>query len=61
MRPAKELTTRFCFINFDGELALNQSRSLGLQNEIDETFLEKYCGPTMDGVQVSRVLAAIML
>ena len=52
LRPVEELTTRLCYVNFDGDDALNKSREMGLAEPIGEEFLKAYCNPAYDGIQV---------
>ncbi|XP_059143853.1 aspartate aminotransferase-like [Physella acuta] len=50
LRPADELTTRLCYVNFDGALALAESRKLGLDVELDASFVEDVCTPVYQGI-----------
>ena len=54
LRPEKELTFRLCYINFDGEQALEASQTLGLDQEITLCFLEKYCFELTDAIQAIK-------
>lgn len=42
-RPSRELTARLAYVDFDGARALTAAEQLGLDNEIDEAFLEAHC------------------
>jgi aspartate aminotransferase len=50
LRPADELSTRFCFINFDGKGGLKKSQEMGVDAEISDSFLHQNCAPLVDGV-----------
>jgi len=50
LRPERELSFRLCYINFDGRKALEESRRLGLNCEINEEFIRINCKNTVDGV-----------
>ncbi len=50
LRPETELTFRLCYINFDGKIALEASRELGMDTEISDDFLKLYCSNTLEGV-----------
>lgn len=52
MRAETELTTRLCYVNFDGSEALAASRKLGLQCLLDDSFVNTYATPVYDGIQV---------
>uniref|UniRef100_A0A0L8GXF4 Aminotransferase class I/classII large domain-containing protein n=1 Tax=Octopus bimaculoides TaxID=37653 RepID=A0A0L8GXF4_OCTBM len=58
LRPESELTTRLCYVNFDGKKALQKSREIGLDKPLPEDFIKKHCSPLYDGIQaiVSWVL-----
>ncbi|GFR94235.1 aspartate aminotransferase-like [Elysia marginata] len=49
-RPDEELTTRLCFVNFDGAAALTESRSQGPDRELDDAFVKDFCRPVYDGI-----------
>ena len=53
LRPVTELTTRLCFVSFDGKLALQKSRELGLEDALPVDFVRKYCSGVYDGIGVS--------
>lgn len=40
LRPVEELTTRLCYVPFDGKGALQASRKLGLDKPLSETFVQ---------------------
>ncbi|XP_046355560.2 aspartate aminotransferase-like isoform X2 [Haliotis rufescens] len=51
LRPLKELTTRLCYVNFDGTDALANSRKLGLDAPLpEETFVKDFCTSVYDGI-----------
>jgi len=50
LHPAKALTVRLCYVNFDGKTALEASEAIGLENELGDDFLEKYCAPTLEAI-----------
>lgn len=52
MRPIDELTTRLCFVNFDGSLSLSESRQRGLTCKLDVNFVKEFCAPVYGGVMV---------
>uniref|UniRef100_A0A914VJ84 Aminotransferase class I/classII domain-containing protein n=1 Tax=Plectus sambesii TaxID=2011161 RepID=A0A914VJ84_9BILA len=51
LRPAGELSTRFCFINFDGADGLKKSQEMGANPDIDDAFIRRHCAPLIEGVQ----------
>ena len=53
LRPVEELTTRLCFVCFDGSEALKVSRQLGSSGELPDDFIEKYCANVYHGIKVS--------
>ena len=52
LRPVTELTTRLCYVNFDGSEALQHSRELGLQQSLSTDFVKQYCTPVYEGIEV---------
>ena len=56
LRPVEELTTRLCFVCFDGSEALKVSRQLGSSSELPDDFVEKYCANVYHGIKVSHKL-----
>ena len=50
LRPENEFTFRLCYINFDGEKALEASRKIGLDVKLTEEFLRENCSNTLRGV-----------
>lgn len=52
LRPDDELTVRLCFVNFDGVKALGESKRLGLDVPLPESFVHTHCTPVHDGIQV---------
>lgn len=54
LRPENELTFRLCFINFDGRVALEASRNLGLATTLTESFVEVNCSNTLQGVGILK-------
>jgi hypothetical protein len=56
LRPIDEFTVRLCFVNFDGDIALRESRKIGLQQELDDVqFVRQFCTPVYDGIAVSHI------
>lgn len=56
-RPPSELTARLAFVDFDGTAALN---NFPINGEIDEIFLKKYCGNTLQAInQLTRWFAEL--
>ena len=43
------LTTRLCFVDFDGVAAMNASEEIGLENQLPEHFLATYCPNVIEG------------
>ncbi|KAK6985606.1 aspartate aminotransferase [Biomphalaria glabrata] len=54
MRPIDELTTRLCFVNFDGSLSLSESRQRGLTCKLDVNFVKEFCAPVYGGVMALK-------
>ncbi len=48
----EDLTARIAYVNFDGEKALHAAEKLLPGNEINEKFLEKYCGGTLTAINL---------
>ncbi len=53
-RPAGELSLRMAYVAFDGAAALAACESLPADAPLEPAFLERTCGPTLDGVQRIR-------
>ncbi|XP_042212670.1 aspartate aminotransferase-like isoform X2 [Homarus americanus] len=52
LRPAEELTTRFCFVCFDGCSALRALDDLpSPSHHLSDDFLHKHCLPIVQGIQ----------
>lgn len=51
LRPVTELTTRLCYVPFDGKAALQASRELGLDKPLPESFVKEWCTSVYDGIQ----------
>ena len=51
-RPPEELTARIAYVDFDGSRALAASQAIPLDRELDERFLQSYCKPTLEGVDL---------
>jgi aspartate aminotransferase len=49
-RPENELTARIAYVDFDGVRALSASEQVKSEKEIDEDFLEIYCGNTIEAI-----------
>ena len=56
LRPVKELTTRLCYVPFDGKSALQASRKIGLDTSLPKSFVQDHCTPVYDGIQVLTTL-----
>ena len=54
LRPLHEFTVRFCFVNFNGDEALEASKKIGIDNELPKDFVEKHATPVHMGVQVRK-------
>ncbi|XP_033732889.1 LOW QUALITY PROTEIN: aspartate aminotransferase-like [Pecten maximus] len=54
LRPVGELTTRLCFVPFDGRSALEASLAIGLDVALPENFVKEYCTPVYDGIQILK-------
>ena len=52
LRPVTELTTRLCYVHFDGKSALQASRKIGLEEPLPKSFVQEYCTPVYVGIQV---------
>ncbi|KAK7092602.1 hypothetical protein V1264_008323 [Littorina saxatilis] len=53
LRPVEELTTRLCYVHFDGSDALKKSRDVSLDAPLPQTFVQDFCTPVYDGILVS--------
>ena len=51
-RPENELTARIAYVDFDGVKALAASEQIKSEKEIDEDFLETYCGNTIEAINI---------
>ena len=49
-RPARELTARLSYIDFDGARALAASENIPLDQELTEDFAGQWCGHVLEGV-----------
>ncbi|KAI0221910.1 hypothetical protein LSAT2_026841 [Lamellibrachia satsuma] len=54
LRPLTELTTRLCYVNFDGAVALGESERLGLETPLPADFVQKHCTRLYDGIQALK-------
>ena len=54
LRPETELTTRLCYVDFDGDIALKESIRLGLSQPLPEDFVKEYCTQMYDGIKVLK-------
>ncbi len=52
LRSEEELSTRLCYVCFDGMDALHESYKLGLDTPISEDFLKQYCTNVYEGIKV---------
>lgn len=50
-RPKQELNIRMAYVSFDGEKALNASKSIPESEILEEAFLEKYCTQVTTGIR----------
>lgn len=50
-RTPGELTARLAYVDFDGDHALNALARNGVDTEVDERFLRRYCGQTLEAVE----------
>ena len=53
-RPEGELSLRMAYVAFDGAAALAACEGLPSHTPLDEPFLERTCGPTLEGVRRIR-------
>lgn len=51
LRPEEELTTRLCYIDFNGGEAMKASEKVGLENVLPEDFVEKEVTTMYDAIQ----------
>ena len=51
-RPENELTARIAYVDFDGTRVINAVEKLKNGKEIDEEFLNSYCGNTIKAVDI---------
>ncbi len=58
LRPEEELTTRLCFVCFDGTDGLQESRRLGLDHDLPEDFVRNYAANVFNGIRVSELWRA---
>ncbi|XP_071534804.1 aspartate aminotransferase-like [Panulirus ornatus] len=54
LRPLEELTTRFCFVCFDGAEALRALKDHPSQENLSDDFLRQHCLPIVKGIQSLR-------
>ena len=52
LSPEDSLTTRLCYINFDGGKALEASLDIGLTKNLTGEFVNKYCHSTVSAIEV---------
>lgn len=50
LRPADELTTRFCFVCFDGSQGLKVLETTPTITSLSDDFIHQYCRPIVEGV-----------
>lgn len=55
LRPVTELTTRLCYVPFNGKSALQASRDIGLDKQLPSGFVKEWCTPIFDGIQVKQL------
>ncbi|MFK7908027.1 MAG: pyridoxal phosphate-dependent aminotransferase [Chitinophagales bacterium] len=51
-RPDNDLIARMAYVNFDGKKALKVARKEYADKPLDDDFLKKCCGETMEGIDV---------
>ncbi len=51
-RPAAELSARLAYVNFDGRKALQAAAAIPSDASLPESFLRKYCGEAMTGIEL---------
>ncbi|XP_067936386.1 aspartate aminotransferase-like [Watersipora subatra] len=51
LEEPNSLTTRLCYVNFDGIKALEVSREIGLDQKLGEDFVDCYCQPTVEAIE----------
>lgn len=51
-RPQDELTARIAYVDFDGVRAISAAEQLKSEKEINEEFLELYCGNTIRAIEL---------
>ena len=61
LRPEHELTTRLCYVDFDGEMALKESVRVGLKDPLPEDFVKQYCTQMYDGMKVGYSNVMVLL
>lgn len=49
-RPAEELTARLAYVDFDGAQVLAASRQSPLDQQLDDSFVEVYCGSVLQAI-----------
>ena len=59
LRPTHEFTVRLCYVNFDGATALAGSEKIGLDEPLTDAFLEEFCLPVVEGIQVNARVAIL--
>ena len=50
LRPSSELTTRFCFVCFDGKKALDAIKA-SKNTVFNDDFVKENCTPIIEGVE----------
>lgn len=50
-RPKTELTARLAYVDFDGARALTASEQIPLDQDLDDTFIPRYCYNTVTAIQ----------
>lgn len=56
-RPPEELTVRIAYVDFDGARALDASHEVPSDKELDQAFVDQYCAPSVEAVElISRWL-----
>jgi aspartate aminotransferase len=50
-RPEAELTARIAYVNFNGDEAMHAAEGVKSEDEIDDDFLNKYCGESIRAIE----------
>jgi aspartate aminotransferase len=50
--PSEELTARIAYVDFDGVKALSAVEMLNSKNQVNDEFLEYYCGNILKAIDL---------